>query len=55
MRFRSFDGDYMLLTGTGGSLGLDDAAVHVRGADEGVISFDKWWHRAGDESGWTRG
>ncbi|MAU98482.1 MAG: bromoperoxidase [Fulvimarina sp.] len=55
MRFRSFDGDYMLLTGTGGSLGLDDAVVHVRGADEGVISFDKWWHRAGDESGWTRG
>ena len=54
MRFRSFDGDYMLLTGSGGSLGTDDAKIMVRNASGDWTDEDDWWHRAGDQSCWPR-
>ena len=54
MRFRSFDEDYILLTGSGGSIGMDDAKILVRDLEGCWVDSDDWWHRAGDQSGWTR-
>ncbi len=48
MRFRSFDDDNIMICGTGGSRGLDDAVVFVwdqagKGGAEG--DFTAWWQR----------
>lgn len=46
MRFTSFDGDKVMITGSGGSRGLDDAEIHVweRGTDR-KITVNEWWNR----------
>lgn len=48
MRFTSFDGDYVMIAGTGGSVDEDDALVFVwdenkRGGTE--ADFQNWWTR----------
>ncbi len=46
MRFTSFDGDNVLISGTGGSRGNNDALVDIWGADGDKVTLDDWWVRA---------
>ena len=50
MRFRSFDGDFVLLTGNGGSVGFDDARIHIRKDNGQSTHWTHWWRRAADEA-----
>lgn len=50
MRFTSFDGDRILLSGSGGTRGRDDALVHVRDANGDRVSAEAWWSRASLEA-----
>ena len=48
MRFTSFDGDRIMIAGTGGSRGRDDALVFVwdeHGGGGGERDFEDWWTR----------
>ena len=48
MRFTSFDGDRILIVGSGGSRGLDDAKVFVWPEGESKTTdqvFKDWWNR----------
>ncbi|MEM8976460.1 MAG: vanadium-dependent haloperoxidase [Pseudomonadota bacterium] len=53
MRFTSFDGDYVMVSGSGGSRGLNDAEVHVWDSNKRKINFADWWSRgqADDDDG----
>ena len=54
MRFTSFDGDRIMLVGTGGSEDLDDTPVYVwndKGKGGRKRDFRAWWTRAMDEAG----
>ena len=50
MRFTSFDGDRIMLTGTGGSRhgpgDPKDAVIHVWDADGAKVDAMEWWNRA---------
>ena len=52
MRFTSFDGDSVMITGSGGSRGLDDAQIHVweRGSGNKINDLSLWWNRCLIES-----
>jgi len=48
MRFTSFDGDYVMIAGTGGSRGFNDALVYVwdkNGQGGTEQDFKDWWNR----------
>ncbi|WP_068115555.1 vanadium-dependent haloperoxidase [Tropicimonas marinistellae] len=48
MRFTSFDGDRIMLAGTGGSRGQNDALVYVwddQGTGGDAASYENWWNR----------
>ena len=48
MRFTSFDGDQIMIAGTGGSRGKNDALVFVwdeTGAGGAESDFEEWWNR----------
>ena len=48
MRFTSFDGDRIMIAGTGGSRGTDDSLVFVWDADGNggtEADFHEWWNR----------
>ena len=47
MRFTSFDGDNVLVSGTGGSKGQNDALIDIWKASDGSpVDLDDWWNRA---------
>ena len=50
MRFNSFDGDKVLISGTGGSRGNNDALVNIWQADGSAINLGDWWGRASAQS-----
>lgn len=52
MRFTSFDGDKVMISGSGGSRDLDDAEIHVweRGTGEKMSNIADWWNRCLQET-----
>jgi hypothetical protein len=45
MRFTSFDGDRIFLSGSGGHKGLDDGLIHVRDENGIKVKPEFWWNR----------